>query len=227
MMEIVILLKKVTAIDQGDGALLVMEISNGEKKEVVKKTVSSSDLFHLQLSGAVFSSEEKRISPEQFHRIEKASDVYLALKKGMDFLSYGDNSAKKLLIKLLKKGYDRETSEEAVNRLVGLGYIKENDSAIRFAEMLALKKKYGKIRIQKELIVKGFGKEVIQQTLLEIEDRIDFYEICYERMKKTADRENLTDRSEKRKIVSSFMRYGFSSDEIRYAAEKILEETED
>ena len=99
-----------------------------------------------------------------------------ALKKAVSLLSYGDNSATGLYRKLRRHGYNRESAEAAVGRMVEKGYIREEEQAYRLAVSCATHKLWGRRRILSALREKGYAAALVGRVIDRAEEdgEIDF-----------------------------------------------------
>lgn len=212
-----ILLYKVNPISGGEETELFVEISNGENFERHKFTVSAEMFFELGIPVSFMG--EKEISREAYGVMESFAQQHSAVKRGISILSFGDNTKKGLLRKLVSKGFSREAAEYACDYLEEKGYINEAESARLLACDMAEKKLYGAKRISRALYEKGFDKDVTDEVLEECE--VDFSRICAKRIAKMGGKSIFADREEKQKAVSALLRYGFSYDDIKEALKKI------
>ncbi len=99
-------------------------------------------------------------------------------------------------------------------------YINEEDQLKRLMELLCEKKKYGLRRIRQEVWQKGFSEAMLKAHFEENAAELDFDEAVYDRVKKLG-RDAFSTPEQKKKHVSSLLRYGFSMDEINGALKKL------
>ena len=209
---------RIQAADGGAEAEISIEISNGMESQHIKGKVSAAMLSALSLPAAL--KAPIALERERCEEILRSMKLHAAIKKGMDLLGYAKNTARSLQNKLIMKGYSADIAEEAVNFLVEKGYIRESDDAMLFAENLAVRKRYGKNRIKKEMFAKGFPQDIINETLSSLE--ADFAEICAERIGSMGGLSLFETPESKNKTVAALVRYGFSYEDIR-RARKMLE----
>ena len=160
--------------------------------------------------------------------VAKKDDLEAALRTVGNMLGYADRSKKKLYERLVQKGYSQKVAAQAVAHAVQTGLLCEARSAQVLAEYLAQTQWYGPRRIAQALYQKGYGREVIDGVDL---SQIDFADLCRRRIERFCAREvealrqGGDDRIEamrlRKKILSHALRYGFSSEEIRYAMEEL------
>lgn len=141
-------------------------------------------------------------------------------------------STKELFDYLKRKGFDQEDIEEAINELIEFGYLSDERFCQEYMRY-AFRKKWGKLRVFRELKAKGVSSEIIENAY---EDFLYQNEVCeneeeqdrlfddrietdeYERAKAAAQKvigynEEITD-----KLIGRAARrlsgYGYSSDVI-------------
>ena len=214
-------IEDIRAVGDGAEAELSIEISNGEETQRIKGKVSAAMLSDLALPASVRSPIV--LTRARCEEILRCMKLHAAVKKGIDLLSYAKNTPRALQNKLKTKGYPADIAEQAVCFLVEKGYIRESDDAALFAENLAVRKRYGKNRIQKEMFAKGFSGDVIRETLDVLD--VDFSEICAARIDSMGGISLLEAPERRQKTVAALLRYGFSYAEIR-EAQSLLKEKE-
>lgn len=214
-------IEDIRAVGDGAEAELSIEISNGEETQRIKGKVSAAMLSDLALPASVRSPIV--LTRARCEEILRCMKLHAAVKKGIDLLGYAKNTPRALQNKLKTKGYPADIAEQAVCFLVEKGYIRESDDAFLFAENLAVRKRYGKNRIQREMFAKGFSGDVIRETLDVLD--VDFSEICAARIDSMGGISLLEAPERRQKTVAALLRYGFSYAEIR-EAQSLLKEKE-
>lgn len=157
-----------------------------------------------------------------YDAVSRGAEVGSAVKRGLYILGYGSCSERSLVRKLVSKGFSKEIAEAAVAELDRRGYLNEDADALREAEK-CIAKLWGQRRIAATLMTKGFEQEAIQHALYTLEDQgIDYAELCAERIRRK-DGEVPTEPDDRRRMMASLQRNGFSISEIREAF-RMLEE---
>lgn len=205
-------ISKITPVSEGETLLLDILISSGGNEQKLSGEIATR--FFTDMGFPVFSDEEISLDREKYEELERAITLTAAIKKGIDLLSFADNTKKSLITKLTARKFSREISSEAADYLAEVGYIDEFSQAEALTEELAKKKLFGKSRIKNELYKKGFCSEAISAAL---EAEIDYDALCAERIKRTVGAEAFSDRESRGKAIAALMRYGFSTDNIRAA----------
>lgn len=199
--------------------LITVKLSTGQHEEV-----RTFPVFRYFLKNQIFGGEPPKVgdflSAERFEALEFAEACSGAAIKAVSFLSYGDNTAKKLSDKLRQKGFSKESAAEAVRFCVEKRYIDEEDQLKRWMELLCEKKKYGLRRIRQEVWQKGFSEDVLKEHFEENAALLDFDAAVYDRVKRLGA-DAFSTPEKKKKNVSSLLRYGFSMDEINRALKRL------
>ena len=212
----------VTAVStnaDGDTVDLKMLITDGEHEqhETFCVSVEQFSEFGLRTDGGI-----QEISRERFEQAETFSKLTAAARKGIELLSFAQNTKKGLARKLISRGFEKEISGAAVEYLEEIGYINEYSQAEMLLCELAERKLYGRERIKNELYKKEFSPDVIERVLM---TEIDFDAVCAERIKNTVGIDPFIEGGEARKkAMATLLRYGFSFENIRNALESIKDE---
>ena len=164
------------------------------------------------------------ITPEGAEILLHAGRLCSAVKRGMNLLAYGDQSARRLAFKLTSKGVDRAVAEEAAAYLSEKGYIREDDTARLRAEA-DVRKLWGPRRIREDLRANGFTASAVDEALDSLMD-VDFVANCAAVMhrKYGGDRK---DRAARQKMIAALMRLGYDMDIIRAAMQRTAMQTVD
>ena len=194
---------------QNDGAEIAVRVllESGEHREERCLTLTTEQYCELK-------PMRGEIDEESYEALEAASQLCQAIRCGENLLSYGANSVQMLTQKLTQRGFLRETAAQAAQKLQQMGLIDEEND-LRGELDKCLRKLWGSKRIWAHLWNRGFGSEAMNMlpTLLE---EIDFPENCARLVRKHYT-EIPTEREERRKLIASLGRYGYSLPEIREA----------
>lgn len=194
--------------------------------EKIKKT-SQGYIFFIQSSQG--TNFEMHVSKDQFDRFdidegERIDDKHFvklreenlfdnARRQAFALLSYGENNKKMLISKLIDRGFSKELSQNVADYMEHRGYIDEEKQMGLLLETY-LKKKFGKIKITRELISKGYKREAVAKFVQDEFPKIDFAANCawiiehkYSPIPK--------DQGEVKKMIASLMNYGYSISDIK------------
>ena len=191
----------------GDEAALTIKLTNGEQVEERELVVASRMLFEIgNIAGGVLPYE---LNCEQFDELEYDARLWEAVKKAYDLLSYGDNSKKRLCEKLRQRGFDREIAEEAAEYAERIGAVDEKRQLRHTVEQL-IAKCYGRSRIKQELIKKGISREIIEDELDELLEKLLKKQVDFSKLDSGPD-----GRKYREKVISAMFRYGYPPDIVR------------
>ena len=198
------------------------------KIEKIKKTAQG---FVFYITSSMGTSFEMPVSPDQFERFEleqgeiiddahflRIREEHLfdnARRHAFSILSYGENNKKMLVDKLQRQGFSRELSENVALYMEHRGYIDEKKQMGLLIDTY-LKKKFGRIKIVEELILKGYKRDQVSEYVKEALKDVNFVENCvwiiehkYSPLPK--------DPNELKKMIGALMRYGYNINDIKDA----------
>jgi hypothetical protein len=121
---------EITSVSARDGGALIclaVLLSEGEKVDKRELLLLSSQYTELGVSRG-------EIDEATFDEISEASELCLAVRRGMSILGYGASSKKELAKKLMLRGVAREMANGAAEMLERMGYVNKNEDAARLAE---------------------------------------------------------------------------------------------
>ena len=199
-----------------DELSISIELSNGNNRSSEKFIISTAAYTQMRIS-------KGECSIELYEKLEREAKIHSAYKRALYILGYGACSRKTLISKLIAKGFERDASEAAVERISELGFINDSSSALREAEICAAKL-WGETRIRYSLLQKGYSRDDIDLALFALEDSgIDFAESC-KKLIKSKYGTPPTERAAVQKMISALLRYGYSVSQIKSACADILDE---
>ncbi len=223
-MSIDIAIVKLEPRRMGEEVELSVRLSAAGNEDVRKLSVSSKMLFDTGNIGV--GSLPYTLTRQQFDSLEYSAKLWEAVKKGLDLLSYGDNTKSALIVKLRSRGFDKYTAEDAAEYIEELGYIDERGIMERAVEQLANVKLYGKSRIKNELYKKGISREIISEYLPDMLDSVDFEANLCKLVRRKCDFECISDCKYRESFYASMYRLGYSPSETRSAIKWVMEEEE-
>lgn len=154
------------------------------------------------------------IPREKLDEIERAAQLSAAYTRSLSILAYGANSAHALSLKLRRRGFDPELSEEAVTMLLEKGYLKEEDDAHREVQR-CISKGWGRRRIESYLRQRGYDSTVTRAALDELWDMDDAMRCAEVAARKSPTPP--TDEKQKQKLIAYLLRQGYDMSDIRHA----------
>ena len=203
------------AASGADDILVGVEMRDREHLQKERFLISTELYADLQIS-------KGECSRELYELLESESKIYAAYKRGLYVLGFGACSEKMLVSKLVAKGFEREASRIAAERIRERGFLSEENNARREAERLAAKL-WGETRIRAQLCSKGYDSDSVDDALFALEDSgVDFEDNCIKLVESKCKAKKLpSDRSELQKLIASVMRYGYSASQVKHALSQI------
>ena len=158
-------------------------------------------------------SEGQEISDDELASLKEEAGFRSAYEKGIKYLSMRAYSEKELYNKLKMKFGD-DASRRAVDKMLRLGYINDEEFCREYAKYLFEVKKYDIKRISYELKSKGIDSEIADNTLKTLDNEpiqriIDMLRSKYER--------SLETEKDRKRLVNRFIRMGYSYRDIKEA----------
>jgi regulatory protein len=164
----------------------------------------------------------REIDDDDLQEIINLSNERRAKEKALWLISYRDHSKKELADKI-KRTYDEQSAEKAVERLEELGLVNDEGFARRYAEQLIFSKRMSKKAAAYELARKGIDRELSDEILEGIDlDTKENIRAVLERKYR-----NISDEKTKRRAVSALQRLGYGWDDIKSVIEEYTNFTED
>ena len=199
----------VSALSEGAEMLVTVAISNGEGRAEKRKFL----LFTEQYLGLGIR-KGSLIDEVTFDKLEELAKSCRAIKKGPDLLFYSASSRVRLAQRLRSKGIDKESADSAAEHLQKLGLINEKADVERQVTS-CLKKLWGRKRIYRELCAKGYSAEIVG-TNISLIDEETMVQNCATLIRKKY-RVIPDEPNERKKVVASLVRYGYTFSEIKEA----------
>lgn len=141
----------------------------------------------------------------------------------LEFLSRRLHSQAELRRKLLRKEYDPETVETALQDMVRLGYLDDRRFAATKTLSAIQHKQHGKRRAYLELLKSGVTSELANQAVNEVYDQTDSAGIARRlAMKKAPSLRKLEPAVARRRLAAHLLRRGFEYEAIKGIIDEIL-----
>ena len=165
-------------------------------------------------------SEGQEISEDELASLKEEAGFRSAYEKGINYLSMRAYSERELYNKLKMK-FSEEASQRAVDKLLYMGYLNDEEFALSYVKYLFETKKYDIKRISYELKLKGIDGETAGNVLKTLDNEpiqriIDMLRTKYQR--------NLETEKDRKRLVNRFIRMGYSYGDIKEAFYVIDEE---
>ena len=180
--------------------------------------ITEYDCIRLSLAQGMELSEELLAEVQQ-------SEMRLScIQKAFSYLSYGDQSKKRLYEKL-HRAFPAELCKEVVELMEERGYINDLRLADRYADNYYSLRSYGPLRIKQELHGKGFTYATIE-TVVEPYTALDHSEKIMELLGHKFSRISSADYTAKKKAVAWLNRQGYSWSDMSEAINMFFQDND-
>ena len=139
------------------------------------------------------------------------NDFSAVRESALKLLGRRDHSSKELTGKLLQRGFDTDAIEAVLDELTQAGLHSERRYAESYARQRAMKS-YGPLRIRAELSERGIDRDLVRQTLNELD--IDFNDLARSFYKRKYSKP-VQDYQEKARRSQAMARRGFAPEHLR------------
>ncbi|PLS19574.1 recombinase RecX [Bacillus sp. M6-12] len=207
-------MKKITKIEQ-------------QKRHHHRFSLYVNDEFALGVDEEVIIkyslSVGKEISDSFLEDVVKAEEQSKAFNYAVNLLSFRSRSKKELITKMKQKGYEEESINPAIEKLIYYGYLNDYQFATQWANDKQKFKQAGKNLLRQELYQKGIDKEIIEQVLEEKVDDNEEYERALQLAEKKVKTLSKDDKNAKyRKLSGLLARKGYSFDIISKVIKEVM-----
>lgn len=195
------------------------------KKRVGHRLVSLASGETLKVPHALFRLHPLKVNDEidvmAFAQKISAEEGRYALEAAVRMLETRDRSVLEITNKLTDAGFSAKSVQQACDKLRTPGYL---DDA-RYAQMTAkrLSKKYGAIRIRRELRNKGIEEQLIEEVLEE-SDTADQVETAIKIISKSYARQKGEPEARYRRAYAALARRGYTPDVVKAALDAVIAE---
>ncbi len=158
----------------------------------------------------------REIDDDELGEIIEKSNERRAKDKALWLISYRSHSKKELFDKL-RRDFDEDSAQKAVDRMQELGLINDGEFAKAYARKLVYGKKMSLRAAELELRRKGIDNITAEQVLsdLEYDAQTQIIEFISKKYR------NIEDEKVRRRAVAALQRKGYGWDDIKQAIESI------
>jgi len=203
----------------------------------IEKQKRQQDLYSLFLDGKyafrlhrdVLSDLKWKVGQEVDRQEVERATRREQIKEARDYafllLSYRARSCKEITERLLRRKYEREIIQEVVEELKRLHYLDDRAFAIEWAEM-RLRGKRGKRLIRQELLKKGIEKEIINDSIDEVFNKVASTEdeLAWQAIERKIPRYQKLEKSKAYRRIKDFLiRRGFSLETTENTLDKFFQ----
>ncbi|WP_202709726.1 RecX family transcriptional regulator [Sporosalibacterium faouarense] len=166
----------------------------------------------------------KELDNEFIDKVIKAKEQSKGNNYALKLLSYRSRSKKEIQNKMDLKGYDKSIIDNVIYNLEKKGYIDDKQFTIEYVKDKVKLKKFGKKRLEIELIKKGIEKIVIREVIENLVDKEEEYNRALEIAKKKlrTSYKNDEKRAQYRKLGGFLQRKGYDFDIVKKVLEEVL-----
>lgn len=152
----------------------------------------------------------QEIHDDELYELVKASDARRAKEKAMWLISYRDHSEGELRQKL-SKDFGEEAVDKAIQKLIELNLINDENFAKKYAESLS-SKHLSERQIQQKLRLKGLDRDLTAETVenLNLDEKEEIRALINKKYIR-----KLNSEADLRRTFASLQRRGFSYSDIR------------
>ena len=196
-----------------------------EKPHLARIFLSNGSDFAIDLDLACETPVKKgsELSEADVSRLIESSDELRAKSRALWYLDRGDRTEKELYTKLIKAGFNKTACEKVLIRLNELGLTDDRRYALRFCETAA-SKGLSRRAISEKLYLKGIPKDIISDTLSELEVDEDEQIKALIQKKYARILGDGSDAKQIEKVYAALIRRGFSFSCVRNALKSYSEE---
>ncbi len=204
----------------GFGIRITALVSSGGEKTTVRVLVSNpsgreeTEFVIMNNHAEELALSVGEIEEELLPELEYFAEVAKAYSSACSSFAFTPSSYAALKTKLLQKGFSRDVCNDAVDCLRGQGFIKEDEIALRRAQIF-VGKHWGRSKILMKLREEGFGDGSLTLALAFL-DETDFPSFCSELILKRFGGIP-EDKRERNLMLASLTRMGYSTSDIREA----------
>lgn len=204
---------------------VITKIETQKNKSRVNIFVDDSFFCGLNKETAILFGlkENKEIDEDRLKSAIFESEVKSAFEKSLDIVGRRMHSKKELIDKLIKKGYQPEVCEKAIQKLEEYHYI---DDALFAKQFVASNKKLSKRILKEKLIFKGVSSDIILEI---IEERTpeDEFDLCLAQANKYLKSKQINSYQDLAKMQASLARKGFDFDIIKRVSNAVNQKLEE
>lgn len=160
------------------------------------------------------------LTAEQIVTLLQEDEIKKAITAALNLIAFRPRASGELQRKLREKGYAIEAADAAVQRMLDLGYLNDEDFASRWIENRQEHKPRSRRLLQQELRQKGIDPDTIVDALdeTEIDEFADALELA---RKRSGSMQSLNPPTRHRRLSGFLGRRGYGYDVIRRVLEQI------
>ena len=146
-----------------------------------------------------------------------------AKSTAMDLIRVRPRSRREMLNRLVKKGFDEDAAEHAVQALEGLGYISDEEYASAHIDSRMRGKPKGRFAIRRELREKGIDRTTIDRALTAVSDEDERDAAIRVAQGQLPQYRTLPREVAQRRMYQFLLRRGFSYEHVSTAMREVMD----
>jgi len=191
---------------------IVTKIEKLKGKKGYRKIIFS-DSSAMEIDRELISyfciNESSQLNDNEFKKIKELTSRKLAKDRVLEFLRYKSRSESEIRKKLFGLRVKNEIIDEIINDLKRVGFINDNEFALRFSYDFINRRPAGDILLKNELRKRGISEDVINKTIEKIYSELDKKELALKLVNKKRFDLSTGDPKIKKKIADLLLRRGF------------------
>lgn len=181
--------------------------------EITKVEFLGKGVFKVEIEGVVLKLDDEtvykeglktglEISSDTFAKLAEISDYGAAKKYLAASLARSSQSIKEADLKLMRKGFSKETREKTIEFFKKCGYLDDELFAKAYVRYASQVKRFGKIRIKNDLHKKGISSDIINSVIEDADDENALAAAAEKELAKTDARDRKTIEKIKRRLYA-------------------------
>lgn len=158
------------------------------------------------------------VSEEKLKQAIFESETKSAFEKASSYLETRMHSKKELSDKLVKKGYSKEATTEAIKKLEEYHFV---DDLLFAKQFLEQNSKLSKNMIKNKLLSKGVPFDFVNDCLSQREDD-DEIAVCEKQIQKYLKGKTINNYNDLSKMYASMLRKGFKLEMVKKVSKKLV-----
>lgn len=197
--------------------MILNKITKGERKADVTLVFDNGRTEQVLNDIAIkkMLKEGMLLTEQQLEQILDQNQLLNIMKKGYEYLSYGDITERRMRDKLRRHGALEEHIDQCIEHFKDKGYLNDERYAQRYSSLAAENKMWGKRRIIDELFRRGIDLQLARQVVDELE--VDWQENAVRLIDEKYSLVNVGSPRQKQKLFNALVRLGYTYDEITTA----------
>ena len=198
-----------------------------QKRDTTRASVFVDDQFAFGLQADLVVQEGLKkglaITAARSAELVAADARLRAGRLALDYVAGRARTEAEVRRRLARAGFSEPDADAAVDKLLGYGYLNDEQYALEFVKSRHASKGYGPSRLRQDLRRRGVPPTLVDRALATLEEEADLGEAAFEhaekRWRRLAGEDDL--RKRRKKTYDYLLRRGYGFDEARQAVERV------